>query len=81
MCRASERHDGHAHHERLACREPAAVRRRVERDVDVGVLLEVVGAVRPELDARGVDADFAKPFVCLVAAVRRARDFPFDDEA
>lgn len=76
----AEGDDGHAHIESLAGGESAVVREGVKGDIDVGVLLKVIGAEGTELDAVGIDADMVQPLLDDGASRGNAACFRFDDQ-
>ena len=51
MALTDERDDRHAHHQRLACREAARIRERVERNVHVAILAQVIFRKAAHLNA------------------------------
>ena len=76
-----QRHDGHAHVERLTGREAARVGRRIEGDVDVPVLFEIVLAKGTQLDAGDRQAERREPRARERASVRHGECLSLEHEA
>ena len=80
MMSAAQCDDGHAHIKSFAGRGAADVRERVERDIDVVVLFEIIGAVRTEFDAFNRETQFAQPFADDRDAVVEAENFALQNQ-
>ena len=81
MCLTAEGDDGHAHAESFASGESAVVREGVKGDIDVGILLKVIGAEGTELDAVDIDADVDQALSDDRSSRGNAADFSFDDQS
>ena len=75
-----ERHHGYAHRERLTGRNPARIGKRIERDIHIPVLRQIVTAEPAHLDTRSGNPTARETLRDHRAPLLMVKDLALDEE-